>query len=70
MTNGECIYHKTVDYMSRMAFEEDDFRRFSVILEFRVTEIGSRRALHQRENGPLNLINCLKFCETRVSAAS
>ena len=47
MTNGECIYHKTVDYMSRMAFEEDDFRRFSVIWEFRVTEIGSRRALHQ-----------------------
>ena len=37
MTNGECIYHKTVDYMSRMALEKDDFRRFSVIWEFRVT---------------------------------
>ena len=47
MTTGECIYHKTVDYMSWMAFEKDDFRRFSVIWEFRVTEIGSRRALHQ-----------------------
>ena len=38
MTNGECIFRKTVDYMSRMALEEDDFRRFSVIWEFRVTE--------------------------------
>ena len=36
MTNGECIYRKTVDYMSRMALEKDDFRRFSVIWEFRV----------------------------------
>ena len=25
MTNGECIYHETVDYMSRMALEKDDF---------------------------------------------
>ena len=36
-------------------------------------KIGSRRALHEVvkcESGPLNLINCLKFCETRVSAAS
>ena len=37
MTNGECIYRKTVDCMSRMALKKDDFRRFSVILEFRVT---------------------------------
>ena len=37
MTNGECIYRKTVDYVSRMALEKDDFRRFSVIREFRVT---------------------------------
>ena len=37
MTNGECIYRKTVDYMFRMALEKDDFRRFSVIWEFRVT---------------------------------
>ena len=37
MTNGECIYRKTVDYMSRMALEKDDFRTFSVIWEFRVT---------------------------------
>ena len=36
MTNGECIYRKTVDYMSWMALEKDDFRRFS-IWEFRVT---------------------------------
>ena len=27
MTNGECIYRKTVDYMSRMALEKDDFGR-------------------------------------------
>ena len=38
MTNGECIYRKTVDYMSRMALEKDDFLRFSAIWEFRVTE--------------------------------
>ena len=37
MTNGECIYRKTVDYMSRMALEKDDFRTFSGIWEFRVT---------------------------------
>ena len=37
MTNGECIYRKTVDYMSRMALEKDDSRRFSVIWKFRVT---------------------------------
>ena len=37
MTNGKCIYRKTVDYMSRMALEKDDFRTFSVIWEFRVT---------------------------------
>ena len=36
MTNGECIYPKTVDSMFRMALEKDDFRRFSVIWEFRV----------------------------------
>ena len=38
MTKGECIFRKTVDHMSRMALEEDDFRGFSVIWEFRVTE--------------------------------
>ena len=36
MTDGECIYHKTIDYTSRMALEKDGFRRLSVILEFRV----------------------------------
>ena len=36
MTNGECIYRKTVDYMFIMALEKEDFR-FSVIWEFRVT---------------------------------
>ena len=37
MTNGECINRKTVDYKSKMALEKDDFRRFSVMWEFRVT---------------------------------
>ena len=37
MTNGECICRETVEYMSRMALEKDDFRRLSVIWEFRVT---------------------------------
>ena len=36
MTDGECIYRKTVDYMSRTALEKDDFGRFSAIREFRV----------------------------------
>ena len=36
MTKDECIYRKAVDYMSRMALEKDDFRRFSVIWKFRV----------------------------------
>ena len=36
MMHGECIYRKTVDYMSRMALEKDDFGRFSAIREFRV----------------------------------
>ena len=38
MTNGKCIYRKTVDYVSRMALEKDDSKGFSVIWEFRVTE--------------------------------
>ena len=37
MTNGESIYRKTVDYIFRVALEKEDFRRFPVILEFRVT---------------------------------
>ena len=36
MTDGECIYRKTVDYMFRTALEKDDFGRFSAIREFRV----------------------------------
>ena len=41
MTNGKCIYCKKVDYKSRMALEKDDFRRFTVICEFVLQEIGS-----------------------------
>ena len=37
MTNGECICRDTVDYMSRIALEKEDFRRLSVIWEFRVS---------------------------------
>ena len=37
MTNDECTYRNTVDYVSRMALEKHDFRRFSFIWEFRVT---------------------------------
>ena len=37
MTNGECICRETVDYMSRIALEKEDFRRLSVIWEFRVS---------------------------------
>ena len=28
MTNVECNYCKTIEHMSRMALEKDDFRRF------------------------------------------
>ena len=38
MTNGECTFScKKVGDMSRMVLSKDDFRRFSVIWEFRVT---------------------------------
>ena len=37
MTKSKFIYYKTVDYMSRMALEKDDFGRFTVIWEFLVT---------------------------------
>ena len=65
MTNGECIYRKTVDYMSRMALDKDDFRRFSMIWEFRVT--GNWVAARVKGgNGPLKTSyhNCLNipFC--------
>ena len=58
MTNGECIYRKTVDYMFRVALEKDDFRRFLVICEIRVT--GNwvvARIASKVENGPLTC-NC------------
>ena len=44
MTNGVCIYRETIDSMSRMALWKDDFRRYSVIQELRVTGHRSRRA--------------------------
>ena len=54
MTNGECIYRKTVDFMSRMALEKDDFRRFSVTWEFRVTgKLGRGARCTKVGNGPL-----------------
>ena len=53
MTNGECIYRKTVDYMSRMTLEKDDFRRFSVIWEFRVTGNWVAARVASNGNGPL-----------------
>ena len=48
ITNGECIYHKTVDYICRMALEKDDFRRFSVIWELRVTGNGVEACVASR----------------------
>ena len=60
MTDGKCIYRKTVDYMSRMPLEKDDFRRFSVIREFRVpgnwvkARVASR--LKMGLNSPRNLL--------------
>ena len=47
MTNGKCIYCKKVDYKSRMALEKDDFRRFTMICEFVLQEIGSWCMLYQ-----------------------
>ena len=37
MTNRECIYRTRVYYKAGMALEKDDFRRVSVIWEFRIT---------------------------------
>ena len=57
MTNGECTYRKTVDYMYTMALEKDDFRRFSVIWEFRVTGHWGRGARCIKVgNGPLSVL--------------
>ena len=56
MTNGECIYRKTVDYKSKMALEKDDFRRFSLIWEFRVAgnwvaaRVASRLEMDRKAN--------------------
>ena len=49
MMNGECIYRKTVDYMSRMALEKDDSRRFSVIWK-----LGRGARCIKFGNGPLS----------------
>ena len=49
MTNGECIYCKKVDYMSRMALEKDDSRRFSVIWK-----LGRGARCIKFGNGPLS----------------
>ena len=61
MTKGECIYRKTVDYMSRMALEKDDFRRFSVIWEFRVT--GNWVAARVAQGWKWAFKGSLDFCE-------
>ena len=57
MTNDECIYRNTVDYVSRMALEKDHFRRFLVIWEFRVTGNWiAARVTSRLEMGPLFLL--------------
>ena len=68
MTNGKCIYRNTVDYMSWMALEKDDFRRLSTIWEFR----GPRRALHQGCKWPLNnsVNQSQLYCHVSVSHSS
>ena len=52
MTNGEYIYRKTVDYMSRMALEKDDFRTFLMIWEF-LWKLGRGARCIKIGNGPL-----------------
>ena len=56
MTNGECINRKIVDYMSRMALEKDDFRRFSVIWK-----LGRGARCIKVENGPLTFFKALVY---------
>ena len=53
MTNGEYIYRKTIDFMSRMALEKDDFRRFSVKRISRYRKLGRNARCIKGENGPL-----------------
>ena len=61
MTNGKCIYHKIVNYMSRMALEKDDFRRFSVIWGTSCyRKLGRGARCIQVGNGP-NKISYLKI---------
>ena len=60
MTNGECIYRKTVDYMSRMALENDDFRRFSVICRgARCIKVGNGPL---KTLGPVHRSNSISKC--------
>ena len=63
MTNGECINRKIVDYMSRIALEKDDFRRFvREHWEFRVTGNWVRGARCIKvENGPLTFFKALVY---------
>ena len=54
MTNGECIYRKTVDYMSRMALEKDDFGRvFSDLGISCYKKLGNGARCIKVGNGPL-----------------
>ena len=51
MTNGECIYRKTVDFMSRMALEKDDF--FSDLGISCYRKLGRGARCTKVGNGPL-----------------
>ena len=61
MMKPECIYLETVDYMSRMAPEKDDFRRFSVIWEFHVT--GNWVAAHVASRVKMGLLEFENFLQ-------
>ena len=55
MTNGECIYRKTVDFMSRMALEKDDF--FSDLGISCYRKLGRGARCTKVGNGPLRILS-------------
>ena len=59
-TNGECINYKTVDYMSRMALEKDDFRSFlpGNLGISCYKKLGRGARCINGENGPLTAKKC------------
>ena len=68
MTNGECIYRKRDDYMSRMALEKDDFKKVSSNLEISCYgKLGCDARCIKDENGPLKSYETILLAKLKLS---